>query len=140
MFDTQLHFYHTHVNPIDKVEAFNNFFNSTFTLSDFKLPALDQIPTHTNQLSHISIDECDVFKHQPISVLPRLKAATTLVHLYKNSVQLHQLLQFNISLLSAFLSIVFHRNGKRTKSVPYLKRRLYSFIKLPSYFFVLLPC
>ena len=50
------------VNPIDKVEAFNNFFNSTFTLSNFKLPSPDQTPTPTNQLSHISIDECDVFQ------------------------------------------------------------------------------
>ena len=70
------------INPTDKAEAFNNFFISTFTLIDFKLPPLDQMPTPRNQLSLITTDECDVFRDYPISVLPRRKAATTLVHLY----------------------------------------------------------
>lgn len=60
------------LDPTDKVEAFNNFFNSTFTLSDFELPPIDQMPTPTNQLSHITIDECDVF--QALSNLSPSKA------------------------------------------------------------------
>ena len=50
------------LDPIDKVEAFNRFFNSTFTVSDFALPSIDKMPTPMNQLSHITIDESDVFE------------------------------------------------------------------------------
>ena len=49
------------LHPKDKVEAFNNFFNSTFTVSNFVLPPMNQMPTPTDQLSYISVDESDVF-------------------------------------------------------------------------------
>ena len=48
-------------DPIDKVEVFNRFLNSTFTVSDFALPSIDQMPTSVNQLSHITLDKSDVF-------------------------------------------------------------------------------
>ena len=48
-------------HPKDKVEAFNRYFNSTFTSSDFVLPPLDQMPTPLDQLSEINVTETDVF-------------------------------------------------------------------------------
>ena len=48
-------------HPKDKVEAFNRYFNSTFTTSDFVLPPLDQMPTPLDQLSEITVTETDVF-------------------------------------------------------------------------------
>ena len=47
-------------DPKDKVEAFNKFLHLTFTISDFVLPPMNQMPTHTDQLSRITINECDV--------------------------------------------------------------------------------
>ena len=49
-------------HPKEKVEAFNKFFNSTFTISDFVLPPQHRMPTPSNQLSQITVSESDVFE------------------------------------------------------------------------------
>ena len=48
------------LTPKDTAEAFNAFFHSTFTISDYKLPPTDQLPTPTKQLHTITIDVDDV--------------------------------------------------------------------------------
>ena len=45
-----------------KVKLFNQFFNSTFTVSDFVLPSLNSLPCPNSQLSHINIDSSDVYQ------------------------------------------------------------------------------
>ena len=45
-----------------KVKLFNQFFNSTFTVSDFVLPSLKSLPCPNSQLSHINIDSSDVYQ------------------------------------------------------------------------------
>ena len=60
MFDAQRHFYHkSHWQKLKHLITSLTLY--TFTLSNFKLPPLDQMPTPTNQLSHITINEYDVF-------------------------------------------------------------------------------
>ena len=49
-------------DPSAIAECYNNFFNSTFTRSNFKLPAVEDLPTPANQLSSISLDPSDVFE------------------------------------------------------------------------------
>lgn len=49
-------------DPLEIANAFNDFFHSTFTLSDFVLPSTDSMPTPCAQLSCISIDSSDVFQ------------------------------------------------------------------------------
>lgn len=49
-------------NPRDKVNIFNQFFNSTFTASDYVLPATDSLPSPAKQLSNFSIDAFDVYR------------------------------------------------------------------------------
>ena len=49
-------------HPKEKVEAFNKFFNSTFTISDLVLPPQHRMPTPSNQLSQITVSESDVFE------------------------------------------------------------------------------
>ena len=41
---------------------FNTFFNSTFTSSNYTLPAFDALPSPSNQLHHIDISSLDVYK------------------------------------------------------------------------------
>ena len=48
------------LTPINTAEAFDAFFHSTFTVSDYKLPPTDQLPTPTKQLHTITIDVNDV--------------------------------------------------------------------------------
>ena len=45
-----------------KVKLFNQFFNSTFIVSDFVLPPLNCLPCPNSQLSHINIDSSDVYQ------------------------------------------------------------------------------
>ena len=47
-------------NPVDKATLFNNHFNSTFTRSTYQLPPTSHLPTPSNHLSTIDIDEADV--------------------------------------------------------------------------------
>ena len=47
-------------NPTEKATIFNNFFNSIFTRSTFTLPPLNQLPSPTNQLHTITMDESDI--------------------------------------------------------------------------------
>ena len=47
-------------NPVEKAILFNNHFNSTFTRSTYQLPPTSHLPTPSNHLSTIDIDEADV--------------------------------------------------------------------------------
>ena len=49
-------------DPKQFAEAFNSYFNSTFSSSEFKLPQVSQLPTPSHQLSKIQIDRDDVFE------------------------------------------------------------------------------
>ena len=46
--------------PIDKAQAFNNYFHSVFTKSDYVLPHTDNLPQPTQQLHTIQISPNDV--------------------------------------------------------------------------------
>ena len=43
-----------------KAQLFNEYFNSVFTVSDFTLPPVNELPTPSDQLSSIDIDLADV--------------------------------------------------------------------------------
>ncbi len=45
-----------------KANAFNSFFHSTFSQSDFQLPSFDKLPTPSDQLHEIEIDPEEVYK------------------------------------------------------------------------------
>ena len=47
-------------NHLETAECFNKFFHSTFTISQYELPALDQLPVPNHQIHSISIDPADV--------------------------------------------------------------------------------
>ena len=49
-------------NPQQIAELFNNYFNSTFTSSEFMLPDIDQLPSPSTHLSNIFISESDVYE------------------------------------------------------------------------------
>ena len=49
-------------SALEKADAFNKYFNSIFTVSDFSLPPVQELPTPTNQLSSISIEPSDVYQ------------------------------------------------------------------------------
>lgn len=49
-------------DPLKIAEAFNDFFHSTFTRSEFVLPSIDELPTPSSQLSSIDIDISDTFE------------------------------------------------------------------------------
>ena len=67
------------LDPIDKVESLNSFFNYTFTVSHFTLSSMDQMRTPVNQLNHITVDESDILRHSLILIQPRLKGVTTCI-------------------------------------------------------------
>ena len=104
------------LDPIDKVEVFNRFFNSTFTVSDYALPSINQMPTPVNQLSHITIDESDAF--EALTKLSPSKAqGCDIISPY--------VLKFCVTSLAFLLeklftlslhSLVYHKNGKHIKS------------------------
>lgn len=49
-------------DPGDKADAFNKFFHSTFTHSDFVLPPMSEMPTPSSQISIIEISSSDVME------------------------------------------------------------------------------
>ena len=49
-------------DPGKIANLFNTFFNSTFTSSNYILPAFDALPSPSNQLLHIDISSLDVYK------------------------------------------------------------------------------
>ena len=49
-------------NPSTIAECFNSYFNSTFTRSNYKLPAMEALPIPASQLSSIVVDSTDVFE------------------------------------------------------------------------------
>lgn len=49
-------------DPYNKARIFNEFFNSTFTVSDYILPPPECLPSPSSQLSHVAIDSSDVFQ------------------------------------------------------------------------------
>ena len=49
-------------DPVNKAEAFNNFFHSTFTSSQFCMPPLDSMPTPSTQLSHCEVSSEEVYQ------------------------------------------------------------------------------
>ena len=52
----------THVyNDIDKANLFNTYFHSVYTPSPVGAPNIDSLPSVSNTLSSISIDEADVY-------------------------------------------------------------------------------
>ena len=59
MFDLQLN---SGFRSQGQSRSINSYFNTTFTISDYKLPPMHQMPTPLQQLNHISLDESDVFK------------------------------------------------------------------------------
>lgn len=59
-------------SSLDTAEAFNTFFHSTFTTSDYQLPSFDQLPAPSSHLDSISIDSADV--HQALLTLDPSKA------------------------------------------------------------------
>ena len=59
-------------DPVAKAEAFNNFFNSTYTSSQFSMPPLDCMPTPSTQLSHCEVSPEEVY--QALSYLDPGKA------------------------------------------------------------------
>ena len=50
------------INLSDKVKILNDFFHSTFSVSDFELPSMEDLPTPTLKLDQIDIDAADVFE------------------------------------------------------------------------------
>lgn len=48
-------------DPTAKARIFNDYFNSTFTRSEFSSQLLEDLPTPAEQLCDISIDTIDVF-------------------------------------------------------------------------------
>lgn len=52
---------HPTCNNLETAETFNSFFHSTFTVSQYELPVLDQLPSPKQQLHSISIDCKDVY-------------------------------------------------------------------------------
>ena len=49
-------------DPAEKPLVFNQFFNSTFTRSDFSLPSVKHLPSPISQLSSIDINCSDVYQ------------------------------------------------------------------------------
>lgn len=49
-------------DSLSKARLFNEFFHSTFTVSNFILPPSECLPSPSTQLSHIEIDSSDVFQ------------------------------------------------------------------------------
>ena len=49
-------------NPQQIAELFNNYFNTTFTSSEFMLPDIDQLSSPSTHLSNIFISESDVYE------------------------------------------------------------------------------
>ena len=49
-------------SALEKADAFNKYFNSIFTVSDFSLPPVQELPTPANKLSNISIEPSDVYQ------------------------------------------------------------------------------
>ena len=49
-------------NPAEKATTFNNYFNSIFSRSSFTLPPIDQLPTPTNQLHTIPLDNSETLQ------------------------------------------------------------------------------
>ncbi len=60
-------------DPTTRARIFNEFFHSTFSVSSFALPPLDEMPTPSAQLSSIIIDTSDVY--QALTNLDPTKAA-----------------------------------------------------------------
>ena len=64
--NSMLNFFHHNNSVIDNppqiAELFNNYFNSTFTSSEFLLPDIDQLPLPSTHLSNIFINESDVYE------------------------------------------------------------------------------
>lgn len=59
-------------DPLEIACAFNLFFHSTFTTSDYVLPSKEKLPAALSQLSYISIDSSDTY--QALSRLQQNKA------------------------------------------------------------------
>ena len=59
--------------PKEKCEIFNDFFHSTFTNSNYRLPPLEYLSSLLHQLSNISITPSDVYEH--LSQLDSTKTA-----------------------------------------------------------------
>ena len=49
-------------DQVTRAQLFNEFFNSTFTNSNFVLPAEEELPTPTEQLNTIAVDPSEVYK------------------------------------------------------------------------------
>ena len=49
-------------NPLKIAEIFNEYFNSTFTFSNFALPDIHKLPSPMSQLNTIYIDETDIYE------------------------------------------------------------------------------